>query len=238
MNHREQIIVALDVQTHEDFMQITHALQGHATYVKVGMELFYTFGPEAIKHLKKSKFKIFLDLKLHDIPNTVLKSVKTLCRLGVDMLNVHAAGGSQMLEAAVAGLKAAQMEQPQVKTKLIAVTHLTSVNEQILKQEIGIQIALQESVLQYASLAKKAQLDGVVASAQDVMQIKAELGKNFLCVTPGIRPLGSDGHDQKRITTPKDAIKFGSDYLVIGRAITNSQNPGHSFEEILKEIQA
>jgi orotidine-5'-phosphate decarboxylase len=236
-NYRDQIIVALDVQKDEDFIRLTESLKGHATYVKIGMELFYTKGPDAIKVLKEMGFKVFLDLKLHDIPNTVLKSVKTLVKLGVDIINVHAGGGLEMMKAAKVG-RDQGMEEYGITQKplLIAVTQLTSTNQNILEQDLLIKQEISEVVKSYAMKAKEAGLDGVVSSALDVELIKEACGKEFITVTPGIRPKGSSTDDQKRVMTPTEAINIGSDYLVIGRAITNSDNPGGALEKIIEEI--
>ncbi len=235
---REKIIVALDTQDNEEFLKLCYALKGEASYVKVGMELFYTKGIESIKILKELGFKVFLDLKMHDIPNTVLKAVKTLTRLRVDMINIHAAGGSEVMKAArigrEQGVKEYKISTPPL---LIAVTQLTSTNQEILEEDLLIHQNLESVVAHYAFKAKEAGLDGVVASAHEVPLIKERCGENFITVTPGIRPKGSQNHDQKRVMTPREAFSNGSDYLVIGRAITQAIDPKQAFMNIVKEIE-
>ena len=238
MCYKDKMIIALDVQTRTDLDKLTNSLEGTATFVKVGMELFYTFGPSIIIDLKKKGFKVFLDLKIHDIPNTTKSSIKTITRLGADIINVHAAGGIEMMKAAVAGVNEVIAEENKLQRPLlIAVTQLTSTNQETLNQELLISSAIEEAVIQYAKNAKTAGLDGIVSSPLEVTSIKEKLGKDFLCVTPGIRPKGSISDDQKRITTPNEALNFGSDYLVIGRAVTKSADPKTAFNEILKGLK-
>lgn len=235
---KEKIIVALDIQNIEDFERLTTKLEGEAQYVKVGMELFYTFGPSIIKTLKERGFKVFLDLKIHDIPNTAMKASKTITKLGADMINVHVAGGVEMMKAARAGMEEALEENPDLKRPLIiGVTQLTSSDQRMLENELCITNPLNEVVVHYAKMAKEAGLDGVVSSALEVKIIKEQIGKDFICVTPGIRPSGSSGDDQKRVTTPKDAFQIGSDYIVMGRAITKQENPQKAFQEIVKSLK-
>ena len=235
---QDRIIVALDTQKKDELDQLILALKGRASFVKIGMELFYTFGPSLIKELKEAGFKIFLDLKVHDIPNTAKRSIKTLCQLGVDILNVHAAGGIQMMSMAKEGIDEAITENPKLsRPKLIAVTQLTSTDQNMLNTELLIPTELEEVVTTYAQNAFNAGLDGVVASAHEVRRIKAIINSEFLCVTPGIRMPEDDSHDQKRIMTPKLAIDTGSDYLVIGRSITKDSNPQLAFEKILSTLK-
>lgn len=234
---KDKVIVAIDVQTKEDFERLTHNLQGHASYVKVGMELYYTFGPTIIKTLKNLGFKVFLDLKIHDIPNTAMKASKTITKLGASMINVHAAGGVEMMSAARVGMEEALKEDPTLERPiLIAVTQLTSSDQTMIEKELCIDRPIHEVVVHYAQQAKEAGLDGVVSSPLEVKLIKEKLGRDFLCVTPGIRPKGSAGNDQKRVTTPEDAFKRGSDYIVMGRAITNAKDPAEAFNQIINSI--
>lgn len=235
---KDKIIVALDVNDKESFLKLLVELKDQASYVKIGMECFYSLGSEALVMAKEAGLKVFLDLKLHDIPNTVEKSVYTLCRLGANMLNVHALGGLEMMKAAKKGALKAQRDFDLKETpKLIAVTHLTSLDESNLKNELGIDKNLNDSVLDLAKLAKEAGLDGVVCSAHEASIVAKEIGKDFLSVTPGIRLSGGDKQDQKRVMTPKDAVQNGAHYLVIGRSITESTSPASKYQEALKEIQ-
>nr|WP_106913098.1 orotidine-5'-phosphate decarboxylase [Staphylococcus pasteuri] len=198
-------------------------------FVKVGMELFYQTGPELIKFIKDRGHSIFLDLKLHDIPNTVSKAMEGLAKLDVDLVNVHAAGGKTMMEAAIKGLR-----QHNKHTKIIAVTQLTSTTETQLHEEQNIQTTIEEAVLNYAKLSQQAGLDGVVCSPLEAELITAQLGKDFMKVTPGIRPEGLAQNDQKRITTPEQAKQLGSTHIVVGRPITQSDDPVKSYQ-IIKE---
>ncbi len=226
------VIIALDFKNADQAKSFLTSFEGQSPYVKVGMELFYAEGPPFIKWLKEKNFRIFLDLKLHDIPTTVHKAMKVLGGLNIDMVNVHAAGGTHMMRAAKEGLLAAGAHH----TKLIAVTQLTSTTEKVLNEELLIKnVDMKECVTHYAELAKKAGLDGVVCSVQEAMKIKDVCGKNFLAVTPGIRPSGSDTHDQARVATPREAALKGSDYMVIGRSITQSETPVTTYSEILNE---
>lgn len=198
-------------------------------FVKVGMELFYQTGPELIKSIKDRGHSIFLDLKLHDIPNTVSKAMEGLAKLDVDLVNVHAAGGKAMMEAAIKGLR-----QHNKHTRIIAVTQLTSTTETQLHEEQNIQTTIEEAVLNYAKLSQQAGLGGVVCSPLEAELITAQLGKDFMKVTPGIRPEGAAQNDQKRITTPEQAKQLGSTHIVVGRPITQSDDPVKSYQ-IIKE---
>lgn len=223
---RNDPIIALDFASEADVIAFLNHFD-ESLFVKVGMELFYQTGPELIKKIKALGHDIFLDLKLHDIPNTVGKAMEGLAQLDVDMVNVHAAGGSEMMKRAVEGLK---KHNPNIK--LIAVTQLTSTSETQLHHEQNIQTTMEEAVLNYAQLAQRAGLDGVVCSPLEASLLKAECGENFLKVTPGIRPANSRSDDQKRITTPEDAKKRGSTHIVVGRPITQSDNPVESYHQI------
>jgi orotidine-5'-phosphate decarboxylase len=235
---RDKVIVAVDLQEREQFFKLTDTLKGHATYIKVGMELYYTFGPDIIKAVKDLGYKVFLDLKIHDIPNTAFKAAKTLCKLGVDIINVHAAGGIEMMTAARLGVQEGIKESGQEQVPLlIGVTQLTSTSEDVLHNELLITKTMSDTVVEYALNVKKAGLDGVVCSAQDVAMIKEKCGKDFKCITPGIRPKSAQKDDQKRTMTPNEAIQIGSDYLVIGRPITAQIDPAKAFESIIEEIE-
>ncbi|MDE4086323.1 orotidine-5'-phosphate decarboxylase [Planococcus maritimus] len=217
-------IIALDFPSKLDVEEFLSEFT-EPLFLKVGMELFYQEGPELIETLNRYGHDIFLDLKLHDIPNTVESAMRRIAELGVEMVNVHAAGGFAMMEAAKRGLSGSG-------TKLIAVTQLTSTSEQQMQQEQLIAVSLEESVLHYAKLAKQAGLDGVVCSVHEAKAIGEACGEEFLRVTPGIRPAASESHDQKRIATPGDAKTQGSTHIVVGRAITRSENPQKSYDYI------
>jgi orotidine-5'-phosphate decarboxylase len=225
----QKIIVALDTQDPNKLSSLFQSLKGHQVWVKIGMEMFYSLGPKTITEAKDNGFKVFLDLKLHDIPNTVGQAMKSLSELPIDMVNVHAAGGSEMMKKAAEGLKA-KASAP----LLIAVTQLTSTTEVQMQTEQRIPGDLLESVVNFAKLAKESGCDGVVSSPLEVQAIKLICGSRFITVTPGIRPAGANLQDQKRVTTPLEALKLGTDYMVIGRPITESEDPRSALEKILK----
>lgn len=226
----ERPIIALDFSTFDEVKKFLSLFpEDEKLYVKVGMELYYAVGPEIITFLKNKGHSVFLDLKLHDIPNTVASSMRVLSKLGVDMTNVHAAGGVEMM---VQAKKALGKE-----TKLIAVTQLTSTNEKQMREDQNIQTSLSDSVQHYAKKAKEAGLDGVVCSAHEVSVIKDVTDSSFICLTPGIRPSGSDVGDQKRVMTPSEAKSIGSDYIVVGRPITRASNPLEAYHLIKNEWQ-
>ena len=228
-------IIALDFPKFSDVKAFLEQFDSsEPLYVKIGMELFYTAGPQVVEYVKSLGHSIFLDLKLHDIPNTVESAMRVLAGLGVDMVNVHAAGGVEMMSAAKRGLETGTPAGQQIP-KLIAVTQLTSTSEEIMQNDQKIMLTLEESVINYAQKTAQAGLDGVVCSAHEVEKIKAATSKSFICLTPGIRPEGSNKGDQKRVMTPKAARKIGSDYIVVGRPITQAQNPLLAYREIKEE---
>lgn len=225
----EKIIVALDTQDENKVHSLLTSLKGHKVWVKIGMELFYALGPKVITTAKEQGFKVFLDLKLHDIPNTVEKAMTSLMNYPIDMVNVHAAGGSEMMKRAASAVKSSK--NPPL---LIAVTQLTSTTTEQMNREQRIPGDVLESVSHFAKLAKDSGCDGVVSSPLEVQAIKLICGSRFLTVTPGIRPKDFGSDDQKRITTPVDALNLGTDFMVIGRPITHAQSPRLALEEILK----
>lgn len=225
------IIVALDFPSLADTKNFLEHFQKESLFVKVGMELFYQEGPYIITYLKEAGHSIFLDLKLHDIPNTVYSSMKRLANLGVDIVNVHAAGGSKMMEAAMEGLEAGTTSGHN-RPLCIAVTQLTSTTEDIMKKEILIEKSLLEVVTQYSLLAKNSGLDGVVCSSLEVPHIRSSVGEDFITVTPGIRQACDDKGDQARIVTPETARELGSTAIVVGRSITKALNPLQAYEQI------
>ncbi|QBK25578.1 orotidine-5'-phosphate decarboxylase [Ureibacillus thermophilus] len=223
-------IIALDFPGEQEVFQFLNHFE-EKLFVKVGMELFYQEGPDIVRKIKDLGHDIFLDLKLHDIPNTVKSAMKGLARLGVDLVNVHAAGGKQMMEAALEGLEAGSVGK---RPLLIAVTQLTSTTEEQMQKEQKIPLTLLESVLHYAQLTKEAGLDGVVCSVHEAKQIAERCGEAFLRVTPGIRLLGGDAHDQKRVATPDFARENGSSYIVVGRAVTKAENVVEAYQEVCR----
>ncbi|CKH81663.1 orotidine-5-phosphate decarboxylase [Streptococcus pneumoniae] len=221
-------IIALDFPSFESVKEFLALFPAEESlYLKVGMELYYAAGPKIVSYLKALGHSVFLDLKLHDIPNTVKSAMKILSQLGVDMTNVHAAGGVEMMKAAREGLGS--------QAKLIAVTQLTSTSEAQMQEFQNIQTSLQESVIHYAKKTAEADLDGVVCSAQEVQVIKQATNPDFICLTPGIRPAGAAVGDQKRVMTPADAYQIGSDYIVVGRPITQAEDPVAAYHAIKDE---
>ncbi|WP_088105031.1 orotidine-5'-phosphate decarboxylase [Halalkalibacter urbisdiaboli] len=218
------LIIALDIESREKRQAFLDVFSGQPLYVKVGMELFYREGRPVIEELKSAGHHIFLDLKLHDIPNTVKRSMTVLAEMGVDIVNVHAAGGKQMMEAAREGLEAGT-KTGAIRPKLIAVTQLTSTDEATMQEQLLIEKPLTEVVTSYAQLARKSGLDGVVCSAQEVPLIHESCGRDFITVTPGIRNVDDEKGDQKRVVTPAQARELGSWGIVVGRSITSSDNP-------------
>ena len=224
------VIIACDFKNKEDLYEFLKPFDGLNPYLKVGMEIFYKEGPQLVKDLHAKGFKIFLDLKCHDIPNTVESAMRNLGELGVEITNVHAAGGIKMMEAARRGLDATESGK---NTKLIAVTQLTSISQETLENELLIKENLADVVKQYALNAKAAGLDGVVCSALEAPIIK-ELG--LLSVTPGIRFADNSVDDQKRVATPALAKELGSTYIVVGRSITKAEDPVAAYKRCVKEF--
>lgn len=230
-NVSPRTIVALDYDNLAQFETLVAQLDPAYCRLKIGKELFTLFGPQVVEYAQSRGFDVFLDLKFHDIPATVAKAVKAAASLGVWMVNVHASGGERMLEAASDAL--ANFRQ---KPYLIGVTVLTSMTAEELPA-LGVARALPEHVVELAELVKRAGLDGVVCSAQEAIRLKRAYGDKFLLVTPGIRPMGSAADDQRRIVTPEEAIRNGSDYLVIGRPITQAENPAAVCQSISAAIE-
>lgn len=227
---RQSPIIALDFHSAEEAFAFLKPFNGDA-FVKVGMQLYYKEGPAIVQKLKEQGFDVFLDLKLHDIPNTVKLAMEVLAGHGADLVNVHAAGGKPMMEAALEGLDKGT-PAGQVRPSIIAVTQLTSTDETQMQREQLIQTTLEESVLHYAQLTKQAGLDGVVCSVLEAKAIREICGEDFLKVTPGIRLTANNSDDQKRIATPAVARLEGSTHIVVGRAITKAGNPIEAYETI------
>ncbi len=226
------VIIALDFASKEEVYEFLDKFGNTKPFVKIGMELFYAEGPEIVREIKKRGHKIFLDLKLHDIPNTVKSAMKVLRDLNVDVCNLHAAGGSAMMKAAIEGLTREDGTRP----LLIAVTQLTSTDSKALKEEILIDHSMEDTIMSYALTAKNSGLDGVVCSPLEAGKVHATCGEEFLTVTPGVRFADGNKDDQKRVTSPKEAREIGSDYIVVGRPITRAQDPVAAYERCVKEF--
>ena len=228
----KDVIVACDFASAEQVFTFLDAFKGRKPFVKIGMELFYAEGPSIVREIKKRGHKIFLDLKLHDIPNTVKKSMAVLSRLDVDLCNLHAGGTVKMMEAAIEGLTRPDGTRP----LLIAVTQLTSTDQQSMEEDLLIREPIDQVVMHYAENAKKAGLDGVVCSPLEAGKVHERCGKDFLTVTPGVRFADGDIGDQKRVMTPAQAKEIGSDYIVVGRPITAAEDPVAAYERCIAEF--
>ena len=228
----KDVIIACDFADKETALNFLDKFEGRKPFVKIGMELFYAEGPQIVREIKARGHKIFLDLKLHDIPNTVKKSMAVLSRLDVDMCNLHAAGTSRMMEAALEGLTRPDGTRP----LLIAVTQLTSTDQEAMERDLLIKEPIDKVVMHYAETAKNAGLEGVVCSPLEAQKVHDICGEKFLTVTPGVRFADGDIGDQKRVMTPEQAKKIGSDYIVVGRPITAAPDPVAAYERCIKEF--
>ncbi len=237
MKASDKICVALDVDKLEEAEKLAGKLKDHVGMFKVGSQLYSSEGPKVIKAIKKFGGNVFLDLKHHDIPNTVANTARAVTNLGVFMFNVHTSGGYEMMARTVDAVQDASEKLGVNRPRILGVTVLTSINESILKTDLRIDSPLNDHVLHLAELAQRAGLDGVVASPKEITLLRQSLGEKFIILTPGIRPSWSAAaDDQKRITTPKEAVKKGSDYLVIGRPIIASDDPAEAAKRIADEI--
>ena len=230
----KDVIIACDFADKETALNFLDKFEGRKPFVKIGMELFYAEGPQIVREIKARGHKIFLDLKLHDIPNTVKKSMAVLSRLDVDMCNLHAAGTSRMMEAALEGLTRPDGTRP----LLIAVTQLTSTDQEAMERDLLIKEPIDKVVMHYAETAKNAGLDGVVCSPLEAQKVHDICGEKFLTVTPGVRFADGDIGDQKRVMTPEQAKKIGSDYIVVGRPITKADDPAAVYRRCVAEFSA
>ena len=228
----KDVIIACDFASAEDTFRFLDKFTGKKPFVKIGMELYYAEGPSIVKEIKRRGHKIFLDLKLHDIPNTVKKAMAVLSRLDVDMTNLHASGTKAMMEAAIEGLTKPDGSRP----LLIAVTQLTSTSQERMENDLLIKEPIDKVVMHYASCAKEAGLDGVVCSPLEAGKVHDKCGKNFVTVTPGVRFADGDKGDQVRVMTPADAKAIGSDYIVVGRPITAAEDPVAAYERCVREF--
>ena len=226
------VIIACDFASKEATFAFLDKFVGKKPFVKIGMELYYAEGPEIVREIKARGHKIFLDLKLHDIPNTVKKSMAVLSKLDVDMTNLHAAGTGRMMEAAIEGLTRPDGTRP----ILIAVTQLTSTDEETMKNDLLIDAPIADVVMHYASVAKRSGLDGVVCSPLEAGKVHEVCGSDFVTVTPGVRFADGDVGDQKRVMTPEAAKAIGSDYIVVGRPITAAEDPVAAYERCCREF--
>ena len=228
----KDVIIACDFDSAEKTFAFLDKFTGRKPFVKIGMELYYAEGPSIVREIKRRGHKIFLDLKLHDIPNTVKKSMAVLSRLDVDMTNLHAAGTTRMMEAAIEGLTREDGTRP----LLIAVTQLTSTDEDSMRRDLLIEKPIADVVMHYAENAKIAGLDGVVCSPLEAGKVHERCGEKFMTVTPGVRFADGDVGDQKRVMTPAQAKEIGSDYIVVGRPITAAEDPVAAYERCVREF--
>ena len=229
---KRDVIIACDFSSKEQTLNFLDKFTGRKPFVKIGMELFYAEGPEIVRTIKERGHRIFLDLKLHDIPNTVKKAMSVLRNLDVDMTNVHAAGTVDMMKAAIEGLTREDGTRP----LLIAVTQLTSTSEERMQKELLIGASINDTIIKYAENAKAAGLDGVVCSPLEAAMVKEACGKEFMTVTPGVRFADGDVGDQVRVTTPERAKEIGSDFIVVGRPITAADDPVAAYERCMREF--
>ena len=233
LKNNAKVMVAMDVDSREKALILADQLQGSGCWLKVGMELYNATGASIIQELKNKGFSIFLDLKLHDIPNTVERAVRVLAGYGADMLTIHCSGGYEMMARAVkATYEVSEQRNTAQRMKIVGITVLTSLNEESLQKDLGIGRTLQDQVVSLAQLGQRAGIDGVVASAQESGILRETLGPEFLVITPGIRPRGSETHDQARVLTPQEALAAGSSYLVVGRPITQAADPRQALERL------
>ncbi len=229
---KRDVIIACDFSSKEQTLNFLDKFTGRKPFVKIGMELFYAEGPEIVRTIKERGHRIFLDLKLHDIPNTVKKAMSVLRNLDVDMTNVHAAGTVDMMRAAIEGLTREDGTRP----LLIAVTQLTSTSEERMQKELLIGASINDTIVKYAENAKAAGLDGVVCSPLEAAMVKEACGAEFMTVTPGVRFADGDVGDQVRVTTPERAKEIGSDFIVVGRPITAAPDPVAAYERCMREF--
>ena len=229
---KRDVIIACDFSSKEQTLNFLDKFTGRKPFVKIGMELFYAEGPEIVRTIKERGHRIFLDLKLHDIPNTVKKAMSVLRNLDVDMTNVHAAGTVDMMKAAIEGLTREDGTRP----LLIAVTQLTSTSEERMQKELLIGASINDTIVKYAENAKAAGLDGVVCSPLEAAMVKEACGVGFMTVTPGVRFADGDVGDQVRVTTPERAKEIGSDFIVVGRPITAADDPVAAYERCMREF--
>lgn len=234
---RERLVLALDVDDLKKANELVDKLSDYVGVFKIGSQLFTAEGAKVVNMVNERGGKVFLDLKFHDIPNTVAQAAEVATKLGVYIFNVHTLGGYEMMKTTAEVTAKTSQELGVKKPLILGVTLLTSINQEILEKEIGIKKRLKEQVVHLAKLAKAAGLDGVVASSWEIKEIRKACGEDFVILTPGIRPAGKSFDDQKRVMTPREAIKLGADFLVIGRPIRNAVNPVEAAKEILRKME-
>jgi len=234
---KERLVLALDVDDFKKAEELVSKLSDYVGVFKVGSQLFTAEGAKVVNMINERGGKVFLDLKFHDIPNTVARAAEVATKLGVYIFNIHTSGGYEMMKAAAEASKKISLALGIRKPLILGVTLLTSINQEILEKDLGIKRRLEEQVVHLAKLTKAAGLDGVVASSWEIKEIKKACGEDFVILTPGIRPAGKPSDDQKRVMTPREAIKLGADFLVIGRPIRNVSNPVEAAKEILREME-
>lgn len=237
LSAKERLIIALDVDTVDEAEVLVSRLQDHVGVFKVGMQLFNSTGPEILNKIHGMGGKVFLDLKLHDIPNTVGQASAVLTGHGVFMFNVHTTGGAEMMKKAIDSARRKAEETGIPLPLVIGVTVLTSINQEILENEIGIQRSVEEQVVRWARLAKESGLHGVVASPREIRAIREACGPDFVIITPGVRPAWAAVNDQKRVMTPREAVAAGASYLVVGRPITGAADPVEAAKKIVEEME-
>jgi len=234
---QERLVLALDVDSLEKAEELVDKLSNYVGVFKIGSQLFTAEGPKVVEMVNQKGGKVFLDLKFHDIPNTVAGAAEVATELGVYIFDVHASGGAEMMRSAVEASKRISLTSGKRRSLILGVTILTSLNQEILEKELGITARVEEQVRRLAKLAQAAGLDGVTASSWEIAEIRKACGRDFIILTPGIRPAGKSFGDQKRIMTPQEAIKLGADFLVIGRPITEASDPVEATKKILKEME-
>lgn len=234
---KERLVLALDVDDFKKAEELVGKLSDYVGVFKIGNQLFTAEGTKVVNMINERGGKVFLDLKFHDIPNTVARAAEVATKLGVYIFDIHTSGGYEMMKAAAEATKKISLALGIIKPIILGVTLLTSINQEILEKDLGIKKRLEEQVVHLAKLAKAAGLDGVVASSREIKEIRKACGKDFLILTPGIRPAGKSSDDQKRIMTPREAIKLGADFLVIGRPIRSAVNQVEAAKEILREME-
>lgn len=234
---KKKLIAALDVADKKDALKLVEQLWDKVGAFKIGMQLFNSEGPSIVQEIQSLGGRVFVDLKLHDIPHTVYQASKVITRFRTFMFNVHASGGYEMMNKAAIAAREAAQELSMEKPLILGVTVLTSISQEVFEKEVGIPYKIQDQVVSWAKLAQQAGLDGVVASPQEITPIRQSCGKEFVIVTPGVRPVWAAANDQKRVMTPQEAVSRGASYLVVGRPITAHNNPGEAAKKIVEEME-
>jgi len=237
VNPRDKIILALDVDTEREAMSLVDELSDLIGIFKIGMQLFYSAGPDIVRKIAGAGHRVFVDLKFHDIPNTVQVATRAITRLGAHMLNVHVAGGPEMMRQAIKGACEEGSKSGKQPPLLLGVTVLTSISEEQLQKELKISLSMEQLVREWALMAKECGLAGVVASPREIAAVREACGPEFLIVTPGVRPAWAEKDDQQRITTPSQAVRMGADYIVVGRPILKETNRRDATKRVIEELE-